>query len=271
MRDDSCPLLYYFARSIAILRSRGGLRRRGRPHGRRRSQRSEVPAGVRSGAPRPRRGRKPPVRRATSGRARRRRALVVGTGSEPRLMCRCAISSVRLDCAATHACGQRARAARQVRGFFFVNLFNFGPFPLVLLMEGRRPLADGRKHLPDTPDEHTLSKTAPKRGVLRVETLSSTQGRLMRHHRHVPRCHERGAARRCLAPRSYGAEWRQRPRTRRPRACRNRGTSRIGPPPSRELRGHEAAGRCAGLAKPEDPDCWRRLLFKLLRLLGGRA
>lgn len=94
----------------------------------------------------------------------------------------------------------------------------------------------------------------------------------MRHYRHVPRCHERAGARRCRAHRSGGAGHRQQaPRTRRSGAPWKRGTSRIDPPPNREPRGHEAAGQGAGLAEPNDPDCWRRLLFKLLRLLGGRG
>lgn len=93
----------------------------------------------------------------------------------------------------------------------------------------------------------------------------------MRHHRHIPKCHQpAAAARRCQAHRSDGAERRQRVRPRSSRACRIRGTSRIGPALIREPRGHETAGRSADPASWKDPDCRGGVLVSLLRLIGGR-
>lgn len=96
-------------------------------------------------------------------------------------------------------------------------------------------------------------------------------GRLMRHHRHVPRCHQHTAARRCRAHRSGGPDrGEQAAGRRRSGAGRKGGTSRIAPGPTREPRGSEAAGQGGSLAVSKDPDCRGRLAVKLLRLLGGR-
>ncbi len=93
----------------------------------------------------------------------------------------------------------------------------------------------------------------------------------MRHHRHVPRCHQPGATGRCRAHRSDGADRREQlPRSRRPRAHEERGTSRIGQPAVRDPRGHEPAGRCADPEGRTDPDCTGGVLVKLRRLIGGR-
>ncbi len=90
-------------------------------------------------------------------------------------------------------------------------------------------------------------------------------------HRHVPRCHQHGAARPRRAHHAGRLERRQRvPRTRRSRARPKRGASRIAPPAIREPRGHGAAGQAGSLAVSKDPDCRGRLAVKLLRLLGGR-
>lgn len=96
-------------------------------------------------------------------------------------------------------------------------------------------------------------------------------GRPMRHHRHVHKCHQHTAARRCRAHRSGGPDRPERaPGRRRSRAGRTRGTSRIAQPSIREPRGCEAAGQAGSLAVSKDPDCRGRLAVKLLRLLGGR-
>ena len=100
-------------------------------------------------------------------------------------------------------------------------------------------------------------------------------GRSMRHHRHVPRCHQHTAARRCRAHRSDGPDCRERvpgrsPGRRRSRTRQKWGTSRIALIPTREPRGRKDAGQGASLAASKDPDCRGRLAVKLLRLLGGR-
>jgi hypothetical protein len=93
----------------------------------------------------------------------------------------------------------------------------------------------------------------------------------MRHHRHVPRCHQPAAACRCRAHRSGGTDHRQqRPRPERSCAHARRGTSRIGQPAVRDPRGHEPAGRSADPESRRDPDCWGRLQVILSRLIGGR-
>lgn len=95
--------------------------------------------------------------------------------------------------------------------------------------------------------------------------------RYMRYHRHVHRCHQHPAARRCRAHRRSGPDGLERvPRPRRSGTGRTRGTSRIARPPIREPRGSEAAGQAGSPAVWKDPDCRERLAFKLLRLLGGR-
>ena len=95
--------------------------------------------------------------------------------------------------------------------------------------------------------------------------------RSMRHHRHVHRCHQHTAARRCRAHRSGGPDRPGRaPRRRRSGTGQKRGTSRIALPPTREARGHEDAGQAGSVAVSKDPDCRGRLAVKLLRLLGGR-
>lgn len=88
--------------------------------------------------------------------------------------------------------------------------------------------------------------------------------RLMRHHRHVPRCQQCAGSRRCRAQRRGG------PDRRRSRSRQKQGTSRIALRPIREPRGDEAAGRGGSPAVLRDPDCRGRLAVKLLRLLGGR-
>lgn len=94
--------------------------------------------------------------------------------------------------------------------------------------------------------------------------------RSMRHHRHVHRCHQHPAARRCRAHQSGEPDRRERtPRRWESRAGRKRRTSRIALPPIREPRGREAGGQGTSLAVPRDPDCRGRLAVKLLRLLGG--
>ena len=93
----------------------------------------------------------------------------------------------------------------------------------------------------------------------------------MRHHRHVPQCHQHGAARRCRVHHSGGPDRRERPAgRRRSRVGRWRWTSRIALPPIREPRVSEDAGQGTSLAVSKDPDCRGRLAVKLLRLLGGR-
>lgn len=95
--------------------------------------------------------------------------------------------------------------------------------------------------------------------------------RSMRHHRHVSRWHQHTAARRCRAHRSGGPDPRERATgRRRSRICQEWVNSRIGQPPIREARGHEAAGQRTTRAVGRDPDCRGRLAVKLLRLLGGR-
>lgn len=97
------------------------------------------------------------------------------------------------------------------------------------------------------------------------------QRRSMRHHRHVHRCHQHTADRRCRTHRSGGPGRRQRATGRpRSRPHQKRGISRIAPPPIREPRGCEDAGQGTSLTVSKDPDCRGRLAVKLLRLLGGR-
>jgi len=64
------------------------------------------------------------------------------------------------------------------------------------------------------------------------------QRRSMQHHRHVHRCHQHTADRRCRTHRSGGPDRRQRATGRtRSRTRQKRGISRIAPPPIREPRG----------------------------------
>ena len=93
----------------------------------------------------------------------------------------------------------------------------------------------------------------------------------MRHHRHVPRCHQPPAARRCRTQRSARANRQRRlPRVERSCAYGRRGTSRIGHPAVRDPRGREPAGRLADPERRKDPDCRGGVLVKLLRRIGGR-
>lgn len=89
----------------------------------------------------------------------------------------------------------------------------------------------------------------------------------MHHHRHVPRCRYHRAARRCRV-RCSACRPAGRPVT-RPSAMRGT-TSRIGAGPIRDSHGDEAAGQKARPALGEEPDCWGKLVVKLLRLIGGR-
>jgi hypothetical protein len=63
----------------------------------------------------------------------------------------------------------------------------------------------------------------------------------------------------------------QQSRQERSGAHTNRGTSRIGPAPTREARTHEGAGQSRDRAPGRDPDCWGRLQLILSRLIGGRG
>jgi hypothetical protein len=95
------------------------------------------------------------------------------------------------------------------------------------------------------------------------------QRRSMRHHRHVHRCHRPHPARRCRAHRRFVVARRRR----RPTSSsipQDRGTSRIGPAPSREVGVGKDAGRGRDPARRRDPDCWGRLQLILSRLIGGR-
>ena len=84
-------------------------------------------------------------------------------------------------------------------------------------------------------------------------------------HHHIPRCQRPAPTRRRC--RHLGLAGRSRLRD---RASAGPGSSRIGPPATREARLQQAAGRGRDRGQRRDPDCWGRLQLTLSRLIGGR-
>ena len=138
-------------------------------------------------------------------------------------------------------------------------LLVFGPCPHVLYVE------DARHPVPKAVTR--MSKFGPDPLVLYVEPVTATKESPMHHH--VPRCQRPEPARRCCGQHGLAGRGRRwDPASAGPPS--GAGTSRIGPPATREARAQQGAGQGTSPASVRDPDWWGRTQSVLLRLIGGR-